>query len=186
MAKRGLAEAGAVPPMPTFEAALVLCEKIRDYLKCDPEDRRRNSAAGEALNKAMELFPLRVASVPQAGAEAHAGADGSANGTLDRLKMCASGECQRIFFRPFDAGHAALAPIHPLRQSRQDAHLSPTAQARSNSGGAFEKCKVAKERGRGPMSLTDGTSLTHRMACRSCRAVGPIPIEVPDGDESES
>jgi predicted RNA-binding Zn ribbon-like protein len=104
---------GAVRTAPTFEAALVLRVKIRDYPKCDPEDRRRKSAAGDALNKAMELFPLRVASVPQAGlklmparidesfglsaiiAELY---DKNGERHARQMKMCASGECQRVFF----------------------------------------------------------------------------------------
>ena len=112
MRARGLIEAGAVPPARLFEQALRLRGAIRDYLKSDPADRRK-AAVLEPLDKALEPFPLRVAASgkhglklgpPQAGATAGLSAiaaelyDGAANGTLDRLKMCAADECQRVFF----------------------------------------------------------------------------------------
>src|SRR6266446_10456225 len=41
MTERGLAERGVVPSQRTFDRALRLREKIRDYLKCDGVERRR-------------------------------------------------------------------------------------------------------------------------------------------------
>jgi len=113
MKERGLLERSGVPSPKTFDNALRLRGAIRDYLKCDPEERRRKTAIVEALNKAMEPFPLRVAGLGKDGmkllpAETNAPAglsvivaelyDGASNGTLARLKMCAADECQRVFF----------------------------------------------------------------------------------------
>jgi predicted RNA-binding Zn ribbon-like protein len=113
MKQRGWLDRGAVPSQRTFDAALRLRGAVREYLKCEPVDRLRKPAIVEALTKAMERFPLRVAVAGKDGmkllpaeADAQAGLspivagiyDGSANGTLDRLKMCAADECQRVFF----------------------------------------------------------------------------------------
>ena len=113
MKARGLLERGGVPSQKTFENALRLRGAIRDYLKCDAAERQHKTAIVEALNKAMEPFPLRVAGLGKDGmkllpAEANAPAglsaivaelyDGASNGTLDRLKMCAADECRRVFF----------------------------------------------------------------------------------------
>jgi len=113
MKERGLLERSGVPSPKTFDNALRLRGAIRDYLRCDPEERRRKTAIVEALNKAMEPFPLRVAGLGKDGmkllpAETNAPAglsvivaelyDGASNGTLARLKMCAADECQRVFF----------------------------------------------------------------------------------------
>lgn len=113
MKERGLLERSGVPAPKTFDNALRLRGAIRDYLKCDPEERRRKGGTIESLNKAMEPFPLRVAGLGKDGmkllpAEVNAPAglsaivaelyDGASNGTLDRLKMCASEECKRVFF----------------------------------------------------------------------------------------
>ena len=113
MARHRLIEAGKVPSKATFEAALALRGAIRDYIERDPEDRRRDTSVKDALDRAMERFPLRVTSAGKDGLKlAPLGSDGiaglstivtelyngSANGTLDRLKMCASDECKRVFF----------------------------------------------------------------------------------------
>lgn len=113
MKERGLFERSGVPSQKTFYNALRLRSAIRDYLKCDPEERQRKTATIESLNKAMGPFPLRVAGLGNGGmkllaAEMNAPAglsaivaelyDGASNGTLDRLKMCAADECQRVFF----------------------------------------------------------------------------------------
>ncbi len=114
MARHKLGEAGKTPSTATFDAALALRAAIRDYLERDPEARRRDASVSEALEKAMARFPLRVTTtgkqglklVPAGAADAMAGLsavvaelyDGAANGTLDRLKMCASDECKRVFF----------------------------------------------------------------------------------------
>jgi predicted RNA-binding Zn ribbon-like protein len=113
MKERGLLERGGVPTQKAFDQALRLRGAIRDYLKCEPGERQRKTAIVEQLNKAMELFPLRVAGLGKDGMKllpAAAGApaglsaiiaelyDGASSGTLDRLKMCAAEECQRVFF----------------------------------------------------------------------------------------
>jgi predicted RNA-binding Zn ribbon-like protein len=113
MKERGFFERSGVPSQKAFEHALRLRGAIRDYLKCNPEERRRKTATIESLNKAMEPFPLRVVGLGKDGmkllaAEANAPAgpsaivaelyNGALNGTLDRLKMCAADECQRVFF----------------------------------------------------------------------------------------
>jgi len=113
MKRRGLSERAAAPSQKTFEAALRLRAAIRDYLKCDPAERHRRPSLIDRLNKAMEPFPLRVAGFGKDGmklvparADAPAGLeaivaelyDGAANGRLDRLKMCAADECQRVFY----------------------------------------------------------------------------------------
>lgn len=113
MAHHRLAGAGKIPSKATFEAALALRGAIRDYIECDPQDRRREASVKDTLDRAMERFPLRVMSTGKEGlklaplggggmaglsaivAELY---NGSANGTLDRLKMCASDECKRVFF----------------------------------------------------------------------------------------
>src|SRR5215470_1393445 len=111
--ERGLVERGLVPSQRSFDNALRLRGSIRDYLKCDPADRPRKQGVIDALNKAMEPFPLRVAGVSKAGMKlvpAQGAAppglsaivaelyDGATNGRLDRLKMCAADECQRVFY----------------------------------------------------------------------------------------
>jgi predicted RNA-binding Zn ribbon-like protein len=113
MADRRLAKPGTVTSAAVFDAALALREAARDYLECEPEDRRRDAAIKDALDKAMARFPLRVTATDKEGLRlAPLGTDavtglaavvaelynGSANGTLDRLKMCASDECKRVFF----------------------------------------------------------------------------------------
>jgi predicted RNA-binding Zn ribbon-like protein len=113
MQQRRLIDRTAPPSQRTFEAALQLRDAIRDYLKCDPAERHRRASVTAPLNKAMEPFALRVASIGKDGfalmpvqADAQAGLsaivaelyNAAAAGTLDRLKMCAADECQRVFF----------------------------------------------------------------------------------------
>ncbi len=114
MARHKLGVAGKTPSTATFDAALALRAAIRDYLERDPEARRRDGSVSEALERAMARFPLRVTTTGKQGlklvsagaADAMAGLsavvaelyDGAANGMLDRLKMCASDECKRVFF----------------------------------------------------------------------------------------
>ena len=112
MKAHGLAERAAPSPK-TFEAALRLRAAIRDYLQRDPAERHRKGDVMDALNRAMAPFPLRVAGFGRdsmkllpAEADAPPGLsaivaelyDGAANGTLDRLKMCAAEECRRVFY----------------------------------------------------------------------------------------
>lgn len=113
MKERGLIERGVVPSQKTLEGALQLRGAIRGYLKCEPVERHRKTAVAEALSSAMAAFPLRVAGSGKDGlrllparSDATAGLsaivaelyDAAANGMLDRLKICAAEECQRVFY----------------------------------------------------------------------------------------
>ena len=111
LARHGLHRAGKVPSAATFEAALALRGAIRDYLAREPAERHREASIRAALDNAIARFPLRVSAAGKGGLKlAAASADiglsaivadlynASANGTLDRLKMCASDECKRVFF----------------------------------------------------------------------------------------
>lgn len=113
MQQRRLIDGAATPSQRTFDAALQLRSAIRDYLECDSAERPRKTSVTAPLNKAMEPFALRVASIGKDGfalmpmqAEAQAGLsaivaelyNAASAGTLDRLKMCAADECQRVFF----------------------------------------------------------------------------------------
>ena len=113
MRERGLgAEGGRVTPA-MFELALKLRGALRAYLQCEPSERLRNKSVLGALNDALAPFPLRVearagrgATLSAARKDALAGLsaiaielhDAALVGTLDRLKMCASEECRRVFF----------------------------------------------------------------------------------------
>jgi predicted RNA-binding Zn ribbon-like protein len=113
MSQRGLLFTGARIAPAMFTTALKLRALVRDYLLCDPPERSRNKDAARALNKVLKLFPLLAAARDDGGMvlraareDALAGLssvvaefyDGSRKGTLDRLKMCASDECRRVFF----------------------------------------------------------------------------------------
>ncbi len=113
MRERRLAERGAVPSQKMFDQALRLRSTIRNYLKCDPIERSRRISEREALNGALEPFLLRVKELGNAGMRLVAAEtgmlvglsvvvaelyDGASNGTLDRLKMCAADDCQRVFY----------------------------------------------------------------------------------------
>jgi predicted RNA-binding Zn ribbon-like protein len=112
MSQRGLSPAGARVTPAMLATAIELRALVRDYLQCDPLERSRDKNAVRALNKTLKSFPLFVAAgddgmvLRTAREDALAGLspivaelyDGSRNGTLDRLKMCASDECRRVFF----------------------------------------------------------------------------------------
>jgi predicted RNA-binding Zn ribbon-like protein len=112
MSQRGLLFTSAKITSAMLETALELRTCVREYLQCDPAQRGKSKDAVRSLNKAMMLFPLvveardRGAVLKAAREDALAGLspvvaelyDGSRNGTLDRLKMCASDECRRVFF----------------------------------------------------------------------------------------
>jgi predicted RNA-binding Zn ribbon-like protein len=113
MAQRGLLRAGAKITPVMFDTALQLRGCVRDYLQCDPVERRKNKDAVRSLNEALKLFPLAAEAQNDGGMvlrpardDALAGLsaiaaelyDGSVRGTLDRLKMCAAEECRRVFF----------------------------------------------------------------------------------------
>ncbi len=113
MRERGLAGEGVKVTPAMFDVALRLRTAVRDYLRCDPVERRRNKDVVRALDAALKPFPLVVEARDGRGAvlsaardDALAGLsaiaielhDGSIRGILDRLKMCASEECRRVFF----------------------------------------------------------------------------------------
>jgi predicted RNA-binding Zn ribbon-like protein len=113
MSQRGLLFTGARITPAMFQAALELRSSVRDYLQRDPADRRKDGNAVRSLSTVLKLFPLvaqarddRGIVLKPARGDALAGLsavvaelyDGSLNGTLDRLKMCASEECRRVFF----------------------------------------------------------------------------------------
>jgi predicted RNA-binding Zn ribbon-like protein len=113
MSGRGLSSTSVRVTPAMLAAALELRTLVRDYLQCDPLERSRSKDAVRALNKTLKLFPMVVAAGEDGGMvlrtareDALAGLspivaelyDGSRNGTLDRLKMCASDECRRVFF----------------------------------------------------------------------------------------
>lgn len=111
MSERKLGEGKKITPA-MLATALQLRSSVRDYLQSDLIERQRSKSIARALNQAAQHFPL--------AAEAHDGAmtlrpvrndalaglsavvaefyNGAANGTLDRLKMCASDECYRVFY----------------------------------------------------------------------------------------
>ena len=112
MSQRGLSDEGTKITAAMFDSALQLRTSIRVYLECDPAERRQDNEAVRSLNKTMKLFPLvaeargdrmtlaatrrdALTGLSVVVAELY---DGSVNGTLDRLKMCAAEECRRVFF----------------------------------------------------------------------------------------
>lgn len=113
MQERGLDAGGGRVTVVMFETVLRLREALRAYLQCEPAERRRNRDVLGALDGALAPFPLRVEARVGRGAilsaareDALAGLsaiaielhDATLVGTLDRLKMCASEECRRVFF----------------------------------------------------------------------------------------
>jgi predicted RNA-binding Zn ribbon-like protein len=113
MQQHGLLRADARVSPAMLATALELRSLIRDYLQRDPLERNKDKDSVRALNKAFKLFPMLVTAgddgamvLRAARDDALAGLssvvaelyDGSRNGTLDRLKMCASDECRRVFF----------------------------------------------------------------------------------------
>ena len=113
MARRGLSFTNSKLTAAMFDTALQLRTGVRAYLACDPGGRASNREAVRSLNTVMRLFPLVVKAADQRGAELRACRDdalsglsvivaelydGAIQGTLDRLKMCAAGECRRVFF----------------------------------------------------------------------------------------
>jgi predicted RNA-binding Zn ribbon-like protein len=111
LSERKLGSGGKITPA-MFDTALQLRSSVRDYLQSSTAERKNGKSIARSLNGATRHFPL--------AAEAHDGGmtlrpvrtdalaglsavvaefyNGAANGTLDRLKMCASDECHRVFF----------------------------------------------------------------------------------------
>lgn len=113
MDKRGLSSTGARITPAMFETALQLRADVRAYLERDPAERRRNARVAGLLNKALKQFPLVAEAQGDRGFALRASRDdalaglstvvaelydGSIEGTLDRLKMCAAEECRRVFY----------------------------------------------------------------------------------------
>ena len=113
MSQRRLSPVSARVTPAMLATAIELRTLVRDYLQCDPLQRSGDKDAVRALNRTLKLFPLIVAASDDRGMvlrtareDALAGLspivaelyDGSRNGTLDRLKTCASDECRRVFF----------------------------------------------------------------------------------------
>lgn len=112
MAERGLLPSGGKVTAAMLAEALELRAALRAYLQREP-DLRGDKEALHAFNRAIEKFPLLFQAGP-AGTMTLRGARkdalsglsvvvaqllrGSDNGTLDRLKMCASDECRRVFY----------------------------------------------------------------------------------------
>lgn len=114
LALRGLLKGGRKLTQESLDAALRLRASIREYLERDPTERHLDSATARKFNEALEPFPFVVGLSSEKStmtmrtirhdALAGIGAivaqlyDGSASGILDRLKMCASEECRRVFY----------------------------------------------------------------------------------------
>lgn len=113
MQQRGLCADGGRITSAMFDTAVRLRGALRAYLQCEPAERLRNKSVLGALNDALAPFPLRVEThagrgvmLSAARQDALAGLsaiaielhDATLVGTLDRLKMCASEECRRVFF----------------------------------------------------------------------------------------
>ncbi len=111
LSERKLDSGGKITPA-MFAAALQLRSSVRDYLQCDPGERLKNKVLGRSLNRMTQHFPLAVevrdggmtlrpvrddalAGLSVVTAELY---NAGANGTLARLKMCASDECRRVFY----------------------------------------------------------------------------------------
>ena len=112
--QRGLLEGRARLGASMFQEALKFRASLRDYLACQPERRHRDANIASKLNDALAPFALAARVSPGKSAmtlqavrrDALAGIgaivgqlyDGAADGTLSRLKMCASDECRRVFY----------------------------------------------------------------------------------------
>jgi len=114
LADRDLLDRGGKLTPLMFADAMRLRASIRDYLECDPAQRHKDGDVARRLTEAIHPFPVRLQArlgVPHlvlapARTDALAGLclivgelfAGAANGTLSRLKVCASDECRRVFY----------------------------------------------------------------------------------------
>jgi predicted RNA-binding Zn ribbon-like protein len=111
LAERKLLPPGGKISAPMLAEALELRTALRIYLQREPEARGEKETL-RALNRATEKFPMIAEATDRAmilrGArkDALSGLSvvvaellrGFDNGTLGRLKMCASDECRRVFY----------------------------------------------------------------------------------------
>jgi predicted RNA-binding Zn ribbon-like protein len=113
MKLNGLVAHGGNVTMKAFDAAIELRASIRAFLAKEPAERRLDREIVARLNRAVQPFPLTVRASANNGMvleSARSDAlgslspvvaqlyDASANSTLGRLKICASEECQRVFY----------------------------------------------------------------------------------------
>jgi predicted RNA-binding Zn ribbon-like protein len=109
----GLLSQGGNVTTKAFDAAIELRASIRAFLAKESAERHLDKEIVRRLNRAVKPFPLivRVSAsnrmVLESARNDALGSlcavvaqlyDGSANGTLSRLKICASEECQRVFY----------------------------------------------------------------------------------------
>jgi predicted RNA-binding Zn ribbon-like protein len=113
MAERGFIKSGATIPSPLFDTAIQLRSDLRALIGCDPAARPKNKGVLRSWNKTLQLFPLLAQANDKGEMRLQAVRDdalgglsiivaelydASKNRSLDRLKMCAAKECQRVFF----------------------------------------------------------------------------------------
>jgi predicted RNA-binding Zn ribbon-like protein len=111
MQARGLLKRGEGINAEDHSRALALRQAVRSFLQVSPEDRLGKSSVAERLTDASRDFPLvlTVSRVLAVSLQPASGAGGlgrilaellllAATDRLDRLKVCASDECQWVFF----------------------------------------------------------------------------------------
>jgi predicted RNA-binding Zn ribbon-like protein len=113
MATRGLIKPGTAISSSLFDTTIQLRSGVRALIECDPAERLKNMDVWRLLNKSLRLFPVVVQATQSGEMEFQSVRDdalrglaiivaelynASKNGSLDRLKMCAAEECQRVFF----------------------------------------------------------------------------------------
>jgi predicted RNA-binding Zn ribbon-like protein len=113
LADRGFIKPGTTIPSSLFDTAIRLRSGLRALIGCDPAKRPKNKGVLRSLNETLQLFPV----IAQANYKGEMGLqsvrddvlgglsiivaelyNASKDGSLDRLKMCAAKECQRVFF----------------------------------------------------------------------------------------
>jgi predicted RNA-binding Zn ribbon-like protein len=113
MKLNGLVTHGVNLTTKAFDAAIELRASIRAFLAKESAEQHPDKEIVQRLNRAVQPFSLTVRASAGNGMlleSARNGAlgslspvvaqfyDSSANGTLSRLKICASEECQRVFY----------------------------------------------------------------------------------------
>jgi predicted RNA-binding Zn ribbon-like protein len=113
MKLNGLLSQGGNVTTKAFDAAIELRASIRAFLAKESAERHLDKEIVRRLNRAVKHFPLTMRVSASKGMVLESARndalgslcavvaqlyDGSANGTLSRLKICASEECQRVFY----------------------------------------------------------------------------------------